>query len=70
MKASISITLEIEIEADDRAAIAKAETEIGGRLHFIFADGIEEATVSHWDYTFGPTTYNTSEGVSLVEGGS
>lgn len=65
MKATVSIVVNVELDVDSREELEAAVTTLGGRVHFILADGIEEASIEHWDYVTA-TTFNMGAGVSLV----
>jgi len=66
MKATIKIIITAEIEVEDQAALRAAMSTLGGRTHMVLADGLEEATIEHWDFNTDYTV-NYGAGVSLVK---
>lgn len=71
MKATITATIVINIDAESRKAVEDAESnlELGIRQMFE-SEPYEAAKLEDWDFRIESRTLNMGEGVSLVGGGS
>lgn len=66
MKAAIKITVTVEIEVEDQAALDDAMTELGGRVYMLLDDTrLGDGRLINWDFNTDYTV-NYGEGVNLL----